>query len=169
MVGAVPKKMQFFMAPKTKSKSKEVILGVLEGFGPHFFSGDRQGCTPRAPTWVPWWEIPFFKPYMLLVFMCFFHPQESLENTINKYHGYTVRGTPNCPLIFDGLCASLNIEFNISGDKAVDFTKDDSWLICGWQCVFMFFPLLNLKSLFPIGSIWLTHLPAYMNRVFFEW
>ena len=27
----------------------------------------------------------------------FFHPQESLENS--KYHGYTVRGTPNCLLI----------------------------------------------------------------------
>ena len=21
----------------------------------------------------------------------------------NKYHGYTVRGTPNCPLIYDGM------------------------------------------------------------------
>ena len=30
--------------------------------------------------------------------MVFFHPQESLENT-NKYDGYTVKGTPNCPLI----------------------------------------------------------------------
>ena len=29
-----------------------------------------------------------------------YNPQESLENTTNtKYHGYTVRGTPNCPLI----------------------------------------------------------------------
>ncbi len=29
-----------------------------------------------------------------------YNPQESLENTINtyKYHGYTARGTPNCPL-----------------------------------------------------------------------
>ncbi len=30
-----------------------------------------------------------------------YNPQESLGNTINtyRYHGYPVRGTPNCPLI----------------------------------------------------------------------
>ena len=38
-----------------------------------------QGIVGCTPTNVPLWEIPIYKPY--------------------KYHGYTVRGTPNCPLI----------------------------------------------------------------------
>ena len=45
---------------------------------------------------------PMGNPYISPIYWLFMgnNPQESLENTINtyKYHGYTVRGTPNCPL-----------------------------------------------------------------------
>ena len=44
----------------------------------------------------PMVEIPKKRPIQW-VFMGY-NPQESLENTINKYHGYTVMGTPDCPL-----------------------------------------------------------------------
>ena len=36
-----------------------------------------------------------------------YYPQESLYNSY-KYHGYTVRGTPNCPLI-DVICNMIHI------------------------------------------------------------
>ena len=38
-----------------------------------------------------------YKPYSSWVFMGKLSPRIPREN--NKYHGYTVRGTPNCPLI----------------------------------------------------------------------
>ena len=40
-----------------------------------------------------------YKPYIRWIFKGY-NPQESLQNTI-KYHGYTVRVTPNCPLNHD--------------------------------------------------------------------
>ena len=51
---------------------------VAKFLPPQFFGVDLyQGIDGCTPTNVPLWEIPD-KPY--------------------KYHGYTVRGTPNCPL-----------------------------------------------------------------------
>ena len=50
-----------------------------------------------GPNVSPSWEIPTNKPYSTWVFMGFFIPKNpKVEH--NKYHGYTVRGTPNCPL-----------------------------------------------------------------------
>ncbi len=40
-----------------------------------------------------------------------YYPQESLYKPY-KYHGYTVRGTPNCPLIQIGqISLSINVTF----------------------------------------------------------
>ena len=41
---------------------------------------------------------PYIKP-TIGGYLWVSYPQESLENTINTMVGYTVRGTPNCPLI----------------------------------------------------------------------
>ncbi len=41
---------------------------------------------------VPLWEIPYYKPYILGI------QSPRIPREHNKYHGYTVRGTLNCPL-----------------------------------------------------------------------
>ena len=49
---------------------------------------------------VPRHEKSLYKPYISLYSGCLwviYYPQESLYKPY-KYHGYTVRGTPNCPL-----------------------------------------------------------------------
>ena len=55
--------------------------------------------VPRAQR-TPSWEIPQKSPiYPYNMWVCMgYYPQESLYKPY-KYHGYTVRGTPNCPLI----------------------------------------------------------------------
>ena len=40
---------------------------------------------------------PYYKPYSTWVFMGKLSPRIPREH--NKYHGCTVKGTPNCPLI----------------------------------------------------------------------
>ena len=49
----------------------------------------------------PYQRTPMGNPYISPIWWVFmgYNPHESLENT--NYHGYTVRGTPNCPLHID--------------------------------------------------------------------
>ena len=49
----------------------------------------------------PYQRTPMGNPYISPIWWVFmgYNPQEFLENT--NYHGYTVRGTPNCPLNID--------------------------------------------------------------------
>ena len=59
-------------------------------------SSARMGA-PGLPTWDPGkWEIPNYKPYSSRVFMGKLSPR--IPRKHNKNHGYSVRGTPNCPL-----------------------------------------------------------------------
>ena len=54
-----------------------------------FVSPRVQGIIGCTPTNVPLWE-SLYKPYSI------YSPKNPREH--NKYHGYTVRGTPNCHL-----------------------------------------------------------------------
>ena len=78
---------------------------------PYFLGGVALGGAARIPlilsgdSWMyPYQRTPMgnpyrspIYPYSSWVFMGYY-PQESLYKPY-KYHGYTVRGTPNCPLI----------------------------------------------------------------------
>ena len=63
-----------------------------------------------------------YKPYISLYSGCLwvisYYPQESLYKPY-KYHGYTVRGTPNCPLIFQRilLLKLYTHTFEVSGQR----------------------------------------------------
>ncbi len=62
------------------------------------FSGDRQGCTP-IPTY-PYGK-SLYKPYIVSIYgylWVIIPKNPKVEH--NKYHGYTARATPNCPLSF---------------------------------------------------------------------
>ena len=64
-----------------------------------WYTGDRQGRTP-IPTH-PYGK-SLYKPYSSWVFMGKLSPRIPRER--NKHHGYTVRGTPNCPLRYTICC-----------------------------------------------------------------
>ena len=64
--------------------------------GEFIASGDRQGCGPPIPTY-PVMGNPYISPIARGYLWVFSSPRMPREH--NKYHGYTVRGTPNCPLI----------------------------------------------------------------------
>ena len=55
-----------------------------------------------------------------------YYPQESLYKPY-KYHGYTVRGTPNCPLIHDGLATQVYL--GNAGNGFSEFNPNSSSLI----------------------------------------
>ena len=62
-----------------------------------FFQGIGKD-VPRSQRGPPSWEITDYRPYITWVFMGYFIPKNpKVEH--NKYDGYTVRGTPKCPLI----------------------------------------------------------------------
>ncbi len=65
----------------------------------------------RGPLDVPLPTYPhgksLYTPYITWVFMGYFIPKNpKVEH--NKYHGYIVRGTPNCPLIMYGIFAYIH-------------------------------------------------------------
>ena len=66
-----------------------------------FLQGIRQGCTTKIPTWAPDGK-SLYKLCILWVFtmylrvMIYNPPRIPQEH--HKYHGNTVRDTPNCPL-----------------------------------------------------------------------
>ncbi len=75
-------------------ESRRVFFSLLSCF----FVVEIQGSSldvPRAQRTLSL-EIPNYKPYSSWVFMGKLSPRIPKEH--NKYHGYTVRGTPNYPL-----------------------------------------------------------------------
>ena len=54
-----------------------------------------QGIVGRTPTNVPYGK-SLYKPYIMGIYGL---ESPRIPREHNKYHGYTVRGTPNCPLI----------------------------------------------------------------------
>ena len=82
---------QYAAAEITEDRQRLQLLRVV------WTSGDRQGCTP-IPTY-PYGK-SLYSPYIIVGIYGLYNPQESLENKIYKYHGYTVRGTPQLSLDF---------------------------------------------------------------------
>ena len=50
-----------------------------------------------------------------------YYPQESLYKPY-KYHGYTVRGTPNCPLIQDDMFSPTQVPSGWGGCRGLTVT-----------------------------------------------
>ena len=48
------------------------------------------------PNVAPLWEVHFFRLYIVGIFLVIIQKKNLREH--NKYHWYTLRGTPNCPL-----------------------------------------------------------------------
>ena len=69
-------------------------LGILSCW----ISFISQVCSkgPSDDSWMPLWEIPAKTPCIMCIYV-FSSPIIAGEHS--KYHGYTVRGTPNCLLI----------------------------------------------------------------------
>ena len=69
--------------------------------------------SQRTPMGNPY--ISPIYPYSTWVFMGYY-PQESLYKPY-KYHGYTVRGTPNCPLILGSCGFQLMANWWLGGPR----------------------------------------------------
>ena len=108
-------------ALEVQPTKQRIVFRIIQGI---------VGCTP---TNVPLWEIPIY-PYIVGVYGLL-SPRIPIFSPY-KYHGYTVRGTPNCrlnyPWIKDSLLTTnsakfgfwtfLGLRLRFSGSATYSFT-----------------------------------------------